>query len=79
MTDAIATPAPPVLTHESGVRRPVDSPAHLYEDKDFAEFSQNRGPVQEPELVSDPLTAPVQNHQTGFDQGSRQTSRNIPG
>ena len=78
MTEAIATPAPPVPMHKSGVRRPVDPPAHLYEDTDFAEFSENGGPVQEPELVSDPLTAGIQNHQTGLDQGPRQTSRNIP-
>ncbi|CAG7558842.1 unnamed protein product [Fusarium equiseti] len=79
MTDGIAPPAQPVPVHESGVRRPVDPPAHLYEDTDFPEFSQNGGPVQEPEPVSDSLTAPVQNHQTGFEQGSKQTSRNFPG
>ncbi|KAJ4014615.1 hypothetical protein NW752_007386 [Fusarium irregulare] len=79
MTDSTATPAQPVPVHESVVRQPANPPANLYEGTDFADFSPNGGPVEEPELVSDPLTAPVQNHETGFEQGPRQPSRNIPG
>ncbi|KAH7473751.1 hypothetical protein FOMA001_g11902 [Fusarium oxysporum f. sp. matthiolae] len=63
MTDGVAPPAQPVPVHGSGIRRPVDPPLHLYENTDFPEFSQNGAPVQEPELVSDPLSAPVQNYQ----------------
>jgi len=77
MTDGIAPPAQPVPVDGSRVRRLVDPPFHLYEDTDFPEFTQNGASVQE--LVSDPLSAPVQNHQTGFEQGSTQTSRNFPG
>ncbi|KAJ4327663.1 hypothetical protein N0V84_001913 [Fusarium piperis] len=63
MTDGVVPPAQPV--HGSGIQRPVDPPLDLYEGTDFPDFSQNGAPVQEPELVSDPLSAPVQNHPTG--------------
>ncbi|KAJ4203396.1 hypothetical protein NW767_005514 [Fusarium falciforme] len=79
MTDGVVAPAQPVPVHGSGIRRPVDSPLDLYEDTDFPEFSQNGAPVQEPELVSDPLSPPVQNHQNGSEQGLTQAYRNTSG
>ncbi|RGP78883.1 high-affinity methionine permease [Fusarium longipes] len=53
MTDDVALPTPPVPVNGNGTRRPVDPPLHLYEDTDFPEFSQNGGPVQEPDVVSE--------------------------
>lgn len=76
MTDGVVPPAQPVPVHGSGIRRPVDPSLDLYADTDFPEFSQNGAPVQEPELVSNPLSAPVQN---GSEQGLTQASRNTSG
>lgn len=79
MTDGVVPSAQPVPVHGSGIRRPVDPPLDLYEDTDFPEFSQNGAPVQEPELVSDPLSPPVQNHHNGSEQGLTQAYRNTSG
>ncbi|KAF4452288.1 high-affinity methionine permease [Fusarium albosuccineum] len=79
MTDGIVPPAQPVPVHGREIRRPVDPPPDLYEDTDFPEFSQNGAPVQEPGLSSDPLSALVQNHQNGSEQGLTRASGNTSG
>lgn len=76
ITDGVVSPTQPVPVQGSGMRRPVDPPPDLYEDTDFPEFSQNGAPVQEPEVVSDPLSNPVHNHQDGSEQGLTEASRN---
>ncbi|CAG2012456.1 unnamed protein product [Fusarium graminearum] len=63
--DVVINPAQPMPVHGSEKRRPVDPPVDLYEDTDFPEFSQNRAPVQEPEIVY----GSVQGHQNGGEQG----------
>ncbi|KAH7173288.1 amino acid permease-domain-containing protein [Fusarium flagelliforme] len=70
MTDDVAPPAQPVAAqvhgNSNGFQGPADPPANLYENTDFPEFSQNGGPVQEHETLSDPLSCPVQNRQNGW-------------
>ncbi|RSL89285.1 hypothetical protein CEP51_001288 [Fusarium floridanum] len=65
----------PVPVQGTGARRPVD----MYADTDFADFSENVAPVQEPEMVPDPPPAPVQSHENGSEQGLIGASRNTSG
>ncbi|KAI8720118.1 hypothetical protein NCS52_00456500 [Fusarium sp. LHS14.1] len=79
MIDGVVPLAQPVPVNGSGIRRPADPPIDLYEDMDFPEFSQNGAPVQEPEPMSHPLSAPVQSHENGSEQGLTEASRNASG
>ncbi|KAF0638008.1 hypothetical protein FPSE5266_10875 [Fusarium pseudograminearum] len=65
MTTVIVNPTHPMPAHEIEKRQPVDPPVDLYEDTDFAEYSQSRAPVREPETVNDS----VQDHRNRAEQG----------
>ncbi|RSL66847.1 hypothetical protein CEP53_003217 [Fusarium sp. AF-6] len=67
MRDGVVRPTQPMPAHGSGIQRPVDPPVDPYEGTDFAGFTHNGAPVQEPELVPDPLS-PTQNSQNVSEQ-----------